>query len=127
MSRPVWQRERTWIGAEGVADKVERWAGLYRTPREPTGLEDLLSRPEWKGSTYVFEGDIAWVKHPSGAEARVRIEALAENTCGRKLCKNPPRRCPKCDVRTCSHHLSGIKGAVCWACELPITRNVSGV
>lgn len=76
MKKPVWQRETKWLGAEGVAAKEEaaiaRRHGL--TPKV-VDVHDLLSRPEWKGSsTETVEGptgQIVIVRHPSGAEARI--------------------------------------------------------
>ncbi len=117
--KPVWLKEKAWIGAEGVADKIERWAGVHGDMPYVSGLEALLRRPEWAGSTVKLAGEFAELAHPSGAVARVRVHALEVQTCGRSKCKAPTSRCKKCDRRSCSHVIGG--GGACSACHTPIT------
>jgi hypothetical protein len=57
---PPWLKEKTWVGPDGIASKHDRRSYI----RPAKGLEDLLSRPEWRGATVVIsqEGlaDCAW-------------------------------------------------------------------
>lgn len=125
MSRPVWLRETKWLGAEGVREKVERWARPERIGRPVDGLEDLLSRPEWAGATVAeVGGGVFEVTHPSGARARVREVALEMDACHRRDCQKDakgsyPRRCPGCGRRVCSHRV-GFKSRKCPGCETEV-------
>lgn len=122
MIKPVWQRESVWLGAEGVEAKCRhnRHNRHHAVPAKT--LDKLLSRPEWRGATVLTDSEFAHVRHPSGAYARVRLVPLVEQTCGRRDCKNPYRRCSKCTRRTC-HHL--INAGVCRQCR-PLAITLAG-
>lgn len=80
--KEVWQ-SKVWKWAKDVAAEHAQWASPLRPGRQVESLPDLLSRPEWEGSVWspgsLWDGDVevpcTVVRHPSGAEARIRVKA----------------------------------------------------
>lgn len=72
--KPVWQKEKHWLGADGVQAKedakIRARAGLKRVPRS---LEEFLANPYWAGSEVTREGNRVRVLHPSGTAAYLTI------------------------------------------------------
>lgn len=56
----------------------EKFGSQDRRPvtRPVRSLSDFLRRPEWQGSQISSDGETVFVKHPSGAEARLKVSAL---------------------------------------------------
>ncbi len=142
MKRPPWQRETAWLGAEGVAEKIRRQTtAQMRTP--VNSLDELLSRPEWKGSTVSRPewigskppkgktGPFVEVRHPSGTVATIRVVALVALCCPRCPDSKAVLRCEQCERRCCAHrfrysrkviHLvDGAHAPLCTACRAAFT------
>lgn len=80
MAIPVWQREKTWIGATERMNKAfEGYGRKVLRAKPPATLEAFLSSPEWVGSEVFYPSPgVAEVRHPSGARAYLQTAAFAE-------------------------------------------------